>query len=359
VPTRAEQQAARAREHTGPRRRRRRRGLAVVLVLALLMLPFLLVAGWMVWELHPPGGQGDEVTVEIQQGWGTKEAGDALQAKGVIGSSLAFQLWSKASGAGTFQAGKYRLPTGMGVGEAADALAAGPQASGGDHYTLALPPGLGLAGIADRVGKLPGHSRDEFLALAQSGAVKSRYQGTQQSLEGFTWPDTYFVGKHETDQQILETIVSAFDEHADAVGLGTAAPAEGLTPQQAAVVASLVQAEAGGSADAPKIAAVILNRFRQGTPLQIDATLCYAKGGCPPVPNNADKQIDSPYNTYKVTGLPPTPIMTMTEPALQAALHPADVPYLFYVTGKDGVTYFATTLAEHEANIRAHGVRGE
>jgi UPF0755 protein len=125
------------------------------------------------------------------------------------------------------------------------------------------------------------------------------------------------------------------------------------------VAASLGQAEAGSRADAPKVAAVILNRYRQGTPLQIDATLCYAKGGCPPVPTNADKQLASPYNTYRVTGLPPTPIMTVTTQALEAALHPADVPYLFYVTGKDGVTYFANTLAEHEANIRAHGVRGE
>ena len=125
------------------------------------------------------------------------------------------------------------------------------------------------------------------------------------------------------------------------------------------VVASLVQAEAGTADDAPKVAAVIVNRIKQGTPLQIDATLCYAKGGCPPVPSNADKQLDSPYNTYRVTGLPPTPIMTVTEQSLRAALAPATVPYLFYVTGKDGVTYFATTLAEHEANIKAHGVRGE
>ena len=353
VPTRAEQR-------TGGRRRRRRRrgrGLAVLLVLVLLLLPFLLVAGWMVWELHPPGGQGAQVTVEIQPGWGRREAGDALEAKGVIGSSLAFQLWSKASGAGSFQAGTYRLATGMGVGEAADALAAGPSA--GDHSTLALPPGLRLEQIADRVGQLPGHNRDAFLALARSGTVRSKYQGPQQSVEGFTWPDTYFVAEQETDQQILQTIVRAFDQHADALDLATAAAAEGLTPQQAVVVASLVQAEAGGNADAPKIAAVILNRYHQGTPLQIDATLCYSKGGCPPAPTNADKAIDSPYNTYKATGLPPTPIMTVTEPALQAALHPAAVPYLFYVTGKDGVTYFATTYEEHLANIKAHGVRGE
>jgi UPF0755 protein len=358
VPTRAEQRAARAGDH--PRRpRRRRRGLAVVLVLALLLAPFVLFAGWMAWELHPPGGQGGAVTVEIQSGWGRREAGDALEAAGVIGSSLAFQLWSKVSGAGSFQAGTYQLRTGMGVGEAADALAAGPAASAGDHLTLALPPGLRLEQIADRVGQLPGHNRDAFLALAQSGTVRSKYQSPQQSVEGFTWPDTYFVGKQQTDEEILRMIVHQFDQHADELGLASAAAAEGLTPQQAVVVASLVQAEAGNSADAPKIAAVILNRYKQGIPLQIDATLCYAKGGCPPVPTNADKQLASPYNTYKVTGLPPTPIMTVTGPALDAALHPADVPYLFYVTGKDGVTYFANTLAEHEANIRAHGVRGE
>ena len=125
------------------------------------------------------------------------------------------------------------------------------------------------------------------------------------------------------------------------------------------IVASLVQQEAKLPSDAPLVASVIYNRLKARMPLQIDATLCYAKGGCPPVPTNADKQLDSPYNTYRVQGLPPTPIMTVTEQSLRAALAPADVPYLFYVTGKDGVTYYATTLAEHDANIRAHGVRGE
>ena len=86
-------------------------------------------------------------------------------------------------------------------------------------------------------------------------------------------------------------------------------------------------------------------------PLQIDATLCYAKGGCPPVPVDADKKIDSPYNTYKVVGLPPTPIETVATGALGAALHPALVAYKFYVSDKNGKTYFATTQAEHERNV--------
>jgi UPF0755 protein len=332
--------------------------VAVLSVLAVLLLPVLLFAGWFAWQLDPPGGEGAAVTVEIRPGWGTKEAGNELASKGVVGSSLAFQIWSKVSGGSSFQAGAYALHQDMGVKAASDALGRGPSgAAAAAHSVLALPPGLRLAQVADRVGALPGHDRAAFLALAQSGQVRSKYQGAQVSSEGFTWPDTYFV-EGQTDVQILQTIVGQFDKHADAVNL-TNASAVGLTPQQAVVVASLVQAEAGNAADAPKVAAVILNRSRQNIPLQIDATLCYAKGGCPPVPSNADKAIDSPYNTYRVAGLPPTPIMTVTEQSLRAALAPANVPYLFYVTGKDGVTYFATTLAEHEANIRAHGVSGE
>jgi UPF0755 protein len=339
------------------RRRRRRRGL-VLGVLAVLVLPFVIAAVWFTLQVFPLGGEGDRVEVTVRPGWGAAQIGDELSAKDVVGSSLAFQVWFRVSG-GSAQAGTYLLHEHMGAKAATDALDAGPsRAASSDHVTLALPPGLRLEQLADRVGALPGHDRAGFLALAQSGVVRSKYQGDQTSLEGFTWPDTYFV-EGLGDQQILQLIVSEFDEHADALGLANASAATGLTPQQTVVVASLVQAEAGTAADGPKIAAVIRNRLRQGMPLQIDATLCYAKGGCPPAPTNADKALDSPYNTYRVTGLPPSPIMTVTEQALRAAVAPADVPYLFYVTGKDGVTYFATTLAEQEANIKAHGVRGE
>ncbi len=328
--------------------RRRRRTLLVVAIVGVLVLPFLLFAGWFVWELDPPGGPGHPVQVEIQPGWGARAAGDALQAHGVVGSSLAFQIWAKLSGT-DFQAGRYDLREHLGVREAAAVLRRGPAAP--PHFTLALPPGLTLQQIADRVGRLPGHSRDTFLQVAASGVVRSRFESAGvTSLEGLTWPDTYFIGEQQTDEQILQTVVSAFDEHAAAVG---------LTPSSydAVKIASLVQAEVGATDDAPRVSAVIANRLQRGMQLQIDATLCYAKGGCPPVPNNTDKQLDSPYNTYKAVGLPPTPIMTVTEPALRAALHPAAVPYLFYVTGKDGVTRFATTLQEHERNIAEHGVR--
>jgi UPF0755 protein len=170
------------------------------------------------------------------------------------------------------------------------------------------------------------------------------------SLEGLTWPDTYLVGANETEDQILRRIVDQFDKHADAAGLA-GAQSSGLSPYQVLVAASLVQAESGRNEDSPLISAVIVNRLRANMPLQVDATLCYAKGGCPPVPVEADKKIDSPYNTYKVLGLPPTPIETVGANALMAALNPAQVDYKYYVSDKNGKTYFATTQAEHERNV--------
>ena len=121
----------------------------------------------------------------------------------------------------------------------------------------------------------------------------------------------------------------------------------------------MVQTEAGNNDDMPLISAVLWNRIAKGMPLQVDATLCYAKGGCPPVPVNADKAIDSPYNTYKVSGLPPTPIASVTEASLKAALHPADVPYKYYVIAdENGKHAFATTLEEHERNVAAAREKG-
>ena len=171
------------------------------------------------------------------------------------------------------------------------------------------------------------------------------------SLEGLTWPDTYLIGANETEDQILARIVTEFDKRATAAGLQNVQSPIGLSPYQVLVAASLIQTESGNDADSPLISAVIVNRLRDKMPLQIDATLCYAKGGCPPVPDDADKKIDSPYNTYKVDGLPPTPIASVNASALAAAMAPAAAAYKYYVSDKNGKTYFAVTQAEHERNV--------
>jgi UPF0755 protein len=229
-----------------------------------------------------------------------------------------------------------------------------------EDLTLLLPPGLTLEQIADRIAQLPGRNRDTFLQVVRSGAVRSKYMPANvTSAEGFLFPDTYRIGATEDEGDIALKLVARFDEIGDRIGLGGSAATNGLTPYQTVVAASLVQTEAKLAEDAPLISAVIRNRLRDGMPLQIDSTLCFAKGGCPPVPTNADKAIDSPYNTYKVTGLPPGPIASVTEANLVAAMRPADVPYKFYVLiDANGKHAFANTLNEHNANVAEARAKG-
>jgi UPF0755 protein len=337
----------RARRAAELARQRRRNTMAFVAVAALLA-PILIISIWAFANVEH--SSSNDRVVEVQPGWNAKQVGDELQDEGVIASSAEFQQISSQAGVNGFPAGRYVFGIGVSAQEALNSLRGGPAAEIPD-IPLLLPPGLTINGIAERVGRLPGKSKDRFLQVVASGVVRSKYEpdGTN-SLEGLTWPDTYLVGANETEDQILRKIVGEFDKRAEAAGVDNA-PNVGLTPYQAIVAASLIQAESGHDEDSPLISAVITNRLRDGMPLQIDATLCYAKGGCPPVPVEADKKIDSPFNTYKVQGLPPTPIETSGANAITAAVNPAPVPYKFYVADKHGKTYFATTQAEHERNV--------
>jgi len=316
--------------------------------------------GWFYFQVEPRGGEGEVVQVTIEDGWSTGEVGSALAQADVVGSAFAFRVWATITGAGPFEAGTYTLRTNMGDRAAANVLKVGipdePEASA----TLLIPPGLTLNQIADRVGQLPGHSRETFLQVANSGIVRSKYQPPGvNSLEGYLFPDTYFIGASEDDGDIVKRLVSRFDEIADRAGLANSTATNGLTPAQTVVAASLIQTETKLAEDAPLISAVIRNRLRDNMPLQIDSTLCYAKGGCPPVPTNADKSIDSPYNTYKVIGLPPGPISGVTEANLRAAINPANVTYKYYVIADaNGKHAFADTLAQHEQNVAAARRKG-
>lgn len=343
------------------RRRRRRRFIAVSIVLALLILPFIIAVGWFYFQLEPRGAQGAAVSVTVEDGWSTTEVGNALAAADVVDSALAFRIWATVTGAGPFRPGNYTFNANMGARDATNVLKVpAPAVAAGPDATLLLPPGLTVNQIADRIGQLPGHTKEGFLAVVNSGTIRSKYMPANvTSLEGFLFPDTYFIGASEDDAAIVRKLVARFDEIGDRIGLANSAATNGLTPYDTVVAASLIQTEAKLADDAPLISAVIRNRLRDRMPLQIDSTLCYAKGGCPPVPTNADKSIDSPYNTYKVSGLPPTPIASVTETNLKAAMFPADVPYKFYVLiDANGKHKFATTLAEHEANVREAKAKG-
>jgi UPF0755 protein len=350
MPSDAQWRSARGRR-AGERNRTYRRNVMTMIVVGVMLAPLAIASLWVLSNVQSSTAGNADIVVEIQQGWTPQQVGDALQANGVISSSAAFQAVAASAKYTGYTAGNYDFVENSDAREALDTLRGGPRRTIPD-IELLLPPGLTLQQIADRVGKLEGKSGDAFMAAANANTIRSKYEPNDTtSLEGFTWPDTYLIGANETEAQILQKIVSQFDAKADEIGLASSGANNGMTPFQALVSASLIQAEAGTKDDNALISAVIVNRLKDDMPLQIDATLCYAKGGCPPVPTDADRKIDSPYNTYKFKGLPPGPIKTVSEVALRAALNPAAVDYKYYVSDANGKTYYATTLSEHEKNV--------
>lgn len=329
-------------------------------LLAIVVVPMVVGVGWFWLQVQPRGAQGAPVTVQVGEGWTLHRTAGVLAGEGVVGSAQAFEWWGAISGVGDPEPGRYVFHRNMGGRAAGNVIKVGPEVEAAPDLTLLVPPGLTVTEVADRVGQLPGHSRDGFLAALASGAVRSKFMPPGvTSLEGFLFPDTYRIAATDDDAAVARRLVAQFDAVGDRIGLANAAAQTGRTPYETVIIASLIQDEAKLAEDAPLISAVIRNRLRDRMQLQIDATLCYAKGGCPPVPTGADKLIDSPYNTYKIAGLTPTPIANVTEANLVAALQPADVSYKYYVlSDANGKHAFADTLAQHEANIRAARAKG-
>lgn len=324
-----------------------------VVLTALVIVPlFLLViaVGWFWWQLTPPGGSGGKVEVQIARGCGIPCIGDELSRRGVIGPSWVFTVYARLHGDSNFKAGTYELRKNMGVDSAVQTLKKGPHIA---YVRLTIPPGFWLKQIAARVGKLPGLNVENFVEATQNNAVRSAFEPDGvNNLEGLLAPDTYNISAEEDEILVLSTLVQQFDKRALQLGLANA-NVQGHNAYDIIKVASMIEAEAKYDSDRPLIASVIYNRLARGMPLQIDATLIYARGD----PRNRsisekDKAIDSPYNTYTHTGLPPTPIAAVSSASLKAALQPASTSYLYYVViDKQGHTAFASTLEEQNHNI--------
>lgn len=331
-------------------------------VLLALALSGLLLAGlafsWVQRQLDPSGSPGEAVAVTVSPGMSTADIGDLLEREGVISSATVFRYYAQFTGAGTIQAGNYTVRKGEELSKVFDVLEGGASVETGQPITV--PEGLKLGEIAAAVGRLPGRSADRFLEVARSGAVRSRYQPSgSTNLEGLLLPETYFVAPDEDEARILRRMVDAFDKLATELDISGAAGRLGITPYQAVIVASLVEREARVPEDRGPIAQVIYNRLQRGMKLEIDATVLYALGVQKDTVLFKDLEVDSPYNTYKVAGLPPGPIASPGRRALEAALNPTPGPFLYYVViEENGKHAFAETGAEHNRNIEAAKQKG-
>ena|SRR5579862_3411043 len=334
----------------------RRGGRITVVILVVVLVPLLALGttvGWFFWELNGHGKPGPIVHTTLDRGWGVPRIGEQLQHDGVIGSSLAFNIYTRLHGDNSFQAGTYYLHKNIGVKAAVKALQKGPRIN---YVVLTIPPGLWMTQIAERVGQIPGLRAQAFLQDTHNNSVRSKFEPEGvTNLEGLVRPDTYKISNSQDEISALQTMVTAFDNHAIKLGL-PAANVDGYTGYDIIKVASLIEAEAKVPQDRPLIASVIYNRLRANMPLQIDSTVIYARGKhSDRTLTPADLQnVKSPYNTYLHNGLPPTPIGSFSDASLEAAMHPAPTDYLYYVVaGKDGHHAFASTLQQQQQNIQA------
>ncbi len=219
-------------------------------IVAGVMAVVLLLAGaagvWLLRQINPPGAPGDAVAIEITEGSAKSAIADLLDDRDVITSSRVFRLYLRVTGAGEFQAGIYNngeLRTNMAMGDVVDALESGPEIA---YERLTVPEGLTVDEIAERVGALERRSAERFLELATSGtAVRSSLQPEGvETLEGLLFPDTYLIAEDEDEEDILRRMVTLFEQVSDSVELAERAEAAGLTPYEAVILASLIEAEA-------------------------------------------------------------------------------------------------------------------
>jgi len=324
----------------------------------------LLVAGaaviWVQHQVDPPGAPGAAVPVRIEKGMSVADIGKLLERDGVISSATIFRYYARLNGgASSVQAGDYTFHKRESMGKVISILEAGGK--GEEQVSLTIPEGLTLDEIAAKVAELPGRSADAFLAAAKDGSVRSQYEPPSvNSLEGLILPETYSFNKSDDETTILRRMVQTFDQTATDMGIASAAEKLKITPYQAVIVASLVEREARVPEDRGPIARVIYNRLDKGMRLQIDATVLYALGTHKDTVLYSDLDVNSPYNTYKVDGLPPGPIASPGKASLQAALQPTPGPWLFYVLSEaNGKHAFATTLDEFNrlvADARSRGI---
>lgn len=339
----------------------RRLWLALGVALAAIVIVVSGAIGWFLYEQQPVSSKNtNQVLFTVKSGSLPGEIATDLQQAGLIRNTLVFDIYTRLDGSRSrFQAGTYRLSPSDTLGDIVHHLTLGLT----DHYNITFFPGATLTNSSSdpKIAK-----SDATSVLENSGyslgdiksALNATYTGplfadkpAGTSLEGYIYGDTYRIDAGSTVSQILNR---SFDEMYSQIQGHNLIPyfkSHNLNLYQAITLASIIQREVSSPSDQKQVAQVFYKRLGMGMPLGSDVTFIYAAHLLKVTPSS---EIDSPYNTRVHVGLPSGPIGTPGLSALEAVAHPASGDYLYFLAGDDGKTYFATTFAEHEANIKDH-----
>ena len=317
-----------------------------------ILLIGIIAAGalaFMVYDyVTSPGQPGAAVEVKIPEGATGREIGEILAENKLIEHEGFFRLAMQIEGIDPkIRHGAYELHQGLSAMQLLHLLLEGPTAHlEANQVRVTIPEGLSIPQAAALV-----NDPMAFIEACSDRALIARAGIEADSLEGFLMPNTYFFDTDPNPHLLVERMVKQFEKEW-AVLIEENPGAAHLEKRYLVTVASLVERETKVDEERPLVAQVIYNRLENNMPLQLDSTLQFALNKYGQRMLDEDKQVRSPYNTYKNKALPPGPICSPGLPSLRAAMAPADVPYLYFVSNADGQTHtFSSTLEEHNRAV--------
>tara|TARA_B100001179_G_scaffold170883_1_gene126401 strand:- start:617 stop:1804 length:1188 start_codon:yes stop_codon:yes gene_type:complete len=334
---------------------------AVLFLLALVLIAVWGIIQTVQWgraQLDPPGEQGAAINLTLPAGVTTSGISKILERYDVIPDARAYEWYVRLKGAPLFQAGDYTFHTNSAVWEALDVLQEGPRyVPQNARIRVTIPEGLTVRQIIRQIDEIEGmpFAGAEFEDELRMQHIVSNYapspsampQGAIEPYEGLLFPDTYYLGPDSTPEELLNQMVSRFDEVLTRLGYGAAPQTVGMSAYETVVLASLIEREARIGSERAKISRVIHNRLAANWFLGIDASIVYVTGNSQLT--LSELQTESPYNTRLTKGLPPTPISAAGRASLEAAMAPLPGQWMYYVLAdEEGRHNFSVSSEEFE-----------
>ena len=319
-------------------------------MLALLVVVTVAGFAWIQRALAPvdaEGGEAMRLTFEVESGDTIGRVAYELEEEGLIRSARVARWFARAEDLSSkIKVGEYELSPAQSTPEILAMLAEGRV----NTHPIVIPEGLRAVEIADRLDAAGLADREEFLAIVTDPEVAKSYGIEASSLEGYLFPDTYRFARGLLAERVVGAMVDEFMEVY--LELAPQAASQDLSMHELVTLASIVEKETGAPQERPLIAAVFLNRLKRRMRLETDPTVIY---GIEDFDGNLRKvhllDESNPYNTYKISALPPGPIASPGREALSAVLNPADASYLYFVSRNDGTHVFSKSYAEHERAV--------
>lgn len=300
---------------------------------------------WVQTEWTRPGPSSEELVFKVERGEGLIAVANRLESEGYIRNARVLRIGAQMNDASTLiKPGQYRLPAAQSLRDTLSQLVERDVI----QYRVTIPEGRTSA---------------QILKILEENDKLTGELPEEPPAEGTLLPDTYFFEENATRQDILDRMAAARDSLLEQLWGARAEDIPVKTPEEAIVLASVVEKETGLAEERPQVAAVFTNRLRRGMRLESDPTIIYGISRGEPLFNRRGQrrtlyrsEIDrvTPWNTYQIDGLPQTPICNPGRDAIAAVLNPPDSPYIFFVADGTGGHAFASTLAQHNRNVAAY-----